>query len=128
MKLRPPRRALLVDLDPASHRRCDETLLEAGYSVTTVETGIDAVVAARAEHPDIIVMSRQLGDVSATGAVEWLRANEDLKTTPIIILGGQTERDAEMASLQPVIVLPTPINAIRLQHAINHLAGTGTAQ
>lgn len=113
------RQALLADTDSTTQQLCSRALEEAGFVVETVDSGIGAVTAARAKLPDLIVMNRQLRDVPAHEAVKWLRSNEDLRATPVIILGGKIEGDGIASESGSTIVLPKPITASRLRHAID---------
>lgn len=121
--------ALIVVTDPVMHRICRDTLGKAGFSVTnSVESGADAIVRAREQHPDVILLSQQLSDVPAAEAVKWLRENSESANTPIIILGGKPSGAKVIAR---VIVLPRPVTPGQLQHALtqalDHKPGTSGA-
>lgn len=115
----PPRRALLVVADPVMRQRCRATLGSAGFAVANdVASGTAAVATAREQLPEIIILSQQLSDVPADEAVRWLRSNRDLASTPIIILGGKADAE-EMAAGQHVIIVPRPVTAALIRHALD---------
>jgi CheY-like chemotaxis protein len=113
-----PRRALLVVADAGTRQLCNKTLGEAGFAVANgIESGIAAVAAARAQRPDIILLSQQLSDVPAPEAVKWLRANPDIATTPIIILGGKGESTG-FGNRERITTLSRPITAAHIRSAL----------
>ncbi len=114
-----PRRALLADSDPVTRQLCQETLMAAGFVViNTVTSGAGALALAMAERPDVILLSQQLSDVPADEAVKWLRSNEALRTTPIIIMGGKIEREGAPMPEQ-VVMLLRPITIARIKQALS---------
>lgn len=111
------RRALLVVTDPAIRQLCGETLAAAGFAISNgLESGAAAVVSARDQSPDIILLSQQLNDVPASEAVKWLRSNPALAATPIVILGGKPN-----ATHDGLTVLPRPITGVQLRQAIDRI-------
>jgi DNA-binding response OmpR family regulator len=113
----PPRRAVVAATDPAIQRLCKDVLTGLGYSIANgLDSGAGAVIAARHETPDIILLSQQLSDVPAREAVKWLRSNAALAATPIIIIGGRGDGDA--GEVHAAMVLPRPVSAARLARAI----------
>ena len=88
------RRALVVGVDPATLRFCRDALESAGFAVHAVDTGIAAVVAAREELPDLILLDIQLRDVPGREAIKWLRSIAALRSTPIVVLTAEAEDDA----------------------------------
>ncbi len=113
----PRRRALIVVADPVMQRICREALANAGFAVTnSVDSGAAAVIRAREQQPDVILLSQQLSDVPAPEAVKWLRSNRESADTPIIILGGKPDGAKNNAQ---VIVLQRPVSAGQLQHALS---------
>lgn len=60
-------------------------LLEA-HGVDTVETsdGRDVLDLARAHKPDLILMDIQLPEVSGLDVAGWLKADDELKTIPVV--------------------------------------------
>lgn len=112
-------RALLAVGDPATLRRCRDVLENAGFVVDAVDAGIAAVVAARAGHPDLILMESQLRDAPGREAIGWLRSNPALQTTPIIVLTASAEDEADLAALGSLAFLRKPVSSATIQRSIH---------
>ncbi|HLJ65470.1 MAG TPA: response regulator [Stellaceae bacterium] len=112
-------RALLVGTDPAAMGACRETAEKSGFLVEAVESGIDAVIAARLRHPDLIVMETQLRDVPGHELVTWLRVDPALRSTPIIVLSSSAEDERELMGTSPSAALRKPIRPVTLRRVIN---------
>jgi two-component system, cell cycle response regulator DivK len=121
----PPRRALVAETDPAALRTCSAALAASGFAVDAVDTGIDAVIAARRHRPDVILVDLQLRDVPGREAVDWLRSNPALAATPIILLVTSAAEDAKTNGIHPTAVLRKPLSPIAIRRAIGALFGTG---
>lgn len=104
------RHALLVAADPVTLRLCREVLVLSGVTVDVVDSGVAAVVAARENRPDLIVVDDQLRDVVGREAVGWLRSNPALAATPIVVLAAKAENDAERAAVAPGAWLRKPLS------------------
>ncbi len=60
-------------------------LLEAhGYATLHTRDGFQVLDLARKNHPDLIIMDIQLPEVSGIEITGWLKADEELKTIPVI--------------------------------------------
>ena len=112
------RRALLVEGDPATERLCREVLESSGFVVDAVDSGIAAVVAAREELPDLILVDLQLRDVPGREAIRWFRSNPALRSTPIIVLTTTAEDQADLAQIRPGASLRKPLSAAMIRRAI----------
>jgi CheY-like chemotaxis protein len=107
---RATRRALVVGVDSATLRLCRDVLERAGLAVSSVDTGIAAVIAARENRPDLILMDGQLRDVPGREAIRWLRSNPGLQVTPVIFLAATTEDGTARSRDWPDPVLPKPVS------------------
>jgi len=111
------RRALVIEADPATQRMCRNILESSGFAVDAVDRGIAAVVAARAELPDLILIDLELPDVPGREAIGWLRSNPALRSTPIILLAGN-ENYRDVAAISPGAVLRKPLSPPALQQTV----------
>jgi len=69
-----------------------------GYSVITAEDGEKGVLAAKAEHPDLIVMDLNMPVLDGFASTKVLKSSEDTKAIPIIalsVLATADNKDAE---------------------------------
>jgi CheY-like chemotaxis protein len=118
---RPPRRALIVDAEPATLRLCREVLEDSGFVVDAVDSGIAAVVAARAALPHLILIDLQLRDVPGREAIGWLRSNPALRSTPIIVPTTNDEDDADLAATRPGTSLRKPVSPVKIRRTISEV-------
>jgi CheY-like chemotaxis protein len=78
----PARRALVVGADSETLQLCRDALESSGFVADAVDSGIAAVVAARASPPYLVLVDVQLRDVPGCEAIGWLRSNPSLQSTP----------------------------------------------
>jgi CheY-like chemotaxis protein len=86
---------LIVDDDPDIVFIIKDTLEKQGYTVLTAEEGLSALKLLKTHTPDLII-----ADLSMPGMGGWhfttkVRQDVRYKSTPIIVLSGLLERDAE---------------------------------
>lgn len=118
----PRRRALVVDADPVARQQLRQVLQDSGCAVREAVSGVAAVIAARAEAPDVIVMDMQLPDVPGQQAVEWLRALPGGKKIPLITLTWRPWFPAAgSAAAGPVLDLAKPVSSRALRQAIGRI-------
>jgi two-component system, cell cycle response regulator DivK len=115
------RRVLVVESEPATLQMCRSVLEGSGFVVDAVDSGIAAVVAAREELPDVILMDLQLRDVPGREAIGWLRSNPALKSTPIIVLTDYAEDEAELAATRPGASLRKPLSPAMIRRMIREV-------
>jgi DNA-binding response OmpR family regulator len=126
---RSDRRALIVGADPATLQLCRDALESSGFAVDAVDRGIDAIIAAREDLPDLIFVDVQLRDVPGREAIKWLRSIPALQLTPVIILAAEAEDDSVLAVTQPRLSLhkPASLAAIRrtIHEVLEYVSGLG---
>lgn len=115
------RRVLLVEPNVDTEKLCRNVLERSGFLVDTVVSGLQAVVCARTRQPDLILMDVQLPDGPSHQAIEWLRANPALQSTPIVVLNG-TSGDEAFSKGLAVTVIPRPLSAQSLQRAVRKVS------
>ena len=86
-------RILIVDDEPEILRLVRDYLASAGFSVTTAATGDEALMRARTDPPDLVVLDLGLPGLDGLDVTRALRRNGDV---PIIML---TARDDETDKL-----------------------------
>jgi len=114
-------RALIVETDPASARLCQETLERLDFSIERVDGGVAAVVAARGQVPDLIVMDFQLPDASAGETIGWLRANQPLKSVPIVVLGIADASRLSVRDTGGMAAVGKPLTSAAIERAVRSL-------
>jgi two-component system, cell cycle response regulator DivK len=106
---------LIVDDNEDTREMYAWCLRAAGWFVETVANGADALCAAPAFEPDVIVMDLGLPVVGGLDAIERLKREEDTKHVPIVALTGYTtrEREARAAGSDAFVVKPCEPDALR---------------
>ena len=64
-------------------------------------------------------MDLQLRDVPAREAVEWLRSNPGLRSTPIIVLTANSDEKLDAAAILPGALLRKPVSPMTIRRAIS---------
>jgi two-component system, OmpR family, phosphate regulon response regulator PhoB len=92
---------LIVEDEPAIHLLLEYNLKAEGYRTRVVETGEEVHVAISEEMPDLVVLDWMLPGLSGIDVCKLLRAREETKSLPIIMLtarGEETERVRGLAT------------------------------
>ena len=89
-------RVLVVDDDRKLLRALQITLTARGYAVVPAATGADALAAASAKPPDVVILDLGLPDLDGVAVVEGLRG---WSTAPIIVLSARHEERAKVRAL-----------------------------
>ena len=80
------RRILAVDDQEDNRRILRDLLTASGFEVVEAVTGEDAVAAAAAQRPDLILMDIQLPGIDGYEATRRIKANPDLRAIPLIVV------------------------------------------
>ncbi len=107
---------LVVDDSEALGRMLVEVLERRGYAARWVGSGDEAVAAAKAEPPQVVLLDVNLGEQDGLEVAGTLRALPDLKGVRIIGLSGdpvppQRKRSLDGFLLKPV-ALPSLLDAL----------------
>jgi DNA-binding response OmpR family regulator len=86
----PPATILVAEDDRILAETLAYNLQKEGYSATIVRTGLEAIIAARSHHPDLILLDLMLPEIDGFDVCRTVRAES---AVPIIIL---TARDGEV--------------------------------
>jgi two-component system KDP operon response regulator KdpE len=89
-------RVLVVDDDRQLLRALQITLTARGYAVVPAATGADALAAASAKPPDVVILDLGLPDLDGVAVVEGLRG---WSAAPIIVLSARHEERAKERAL-----------------------------
>ena len=84
-------RILVVDDEPDITSLVAYHLVRAGYRVSTASTGQDALTAARAERPEVVVLDLMLPGVSGYEVLRELRKGKDTGDIGVILLTARRE-------------------------------------
>jgi len=92
---------LLVEDNPRNLKLARDVLEHAGFAVITAMSGEEALPAARAAVPDVILMDLQLPGIDGHAALSQLRADPVTAGIPVVALSAfamQADRDRAIGS------------------------------
>ena len=92
-------RILVVEDDQEQRRIAASGLRAAGYSVVTAETGTEAVEAAKAERPDLILLDVDLPGLDGMAVCRQIKLDRTLASVPVIFCTARTGLMDRMAGL-----------------------------
>ena len=84
-------RVLIVDDDPDIQRLISYNLLQAGFEVTTAQTGSAALASVQKHPPDLIILDLMLPDIDGMEVCRVLRHRETSGRIPILMLTARGE-------------------------------------
>ena len=80
-----PKKLVMIVEDNALNLKLFRDLLEAhGYATLHTSDGFQVMDLVRKNHPDLILMDIQLPEVSGIEITGWLKADEELRSIPVI--------------------------------------------
>jgi two-component system alkaline phosphatase synthesis response regulator PhoP len=93
-------RILVVDDDRQIVRLVQSYLEQAGYQVFTAYDGATAVLALRREKPDLLVLDLMLPDRDGYDITRFVRGDDSLASTPILMLTARVEDTDKIVGLE----------------------------
>jgi two-component system phosphate regulon response regulator PhoB len=90
---------LIVEDEAAIHQLLDYNLRAEGYRTRVVETGEEVQIAIADEMPDLIMLDWMLPGLSGIEVCRLLRAREQTKSLPIIMLTARGEESERVRGL-----------------------------
>src|SRR5918997_896536 len=97
--MREPPRVLVVDDNPANLEILETRLARQGYEVVTAKDGDEALVAARAQAPDLILLDVMMPGRDGIQVCRELKADPSLPFMPIILVTAKADPDDIVAGL-----------------------------
>ena len=97
--MREPPRILVVDDNPANLEILETRLTRQGYEVVTARDGEEALVAARAQTPDLILLDVMMPGKDGIQVCRELKADPSLPFMPIILVTAKADPDDIVAGL-----------------------------
>jgi len=90
---------LLIDDDQSSLTIFSTALIKEGFQTTSAETGEAGLSMARSEKPDLILLDQVLPDISGNDVLKNLKADEQTKNIPVILLSNFSQEELVKAAL-----------------------------
>ena len=107
---------------------CD-LLTAHGHETEPVLDSREAMDAARAFHPDLVITDIQLPHITGIELMELLRADDDLKTVPIMAVTAYSAvgDDERIRAAGAQAYVAKPISVMRFAETVNELLEAGPA-
>jgi len=113
-------RILLIEDDEASIDLATRAAERMGHTVVAVRDGVQGLALARRERPDLLLLDLHLPGLSGFEVVRELRADEGLRTLPVIAVSAGTAADkAEALAAGCSDFVSKPYDFARLRAAID---------
>lgn len=109
-------RILIVDDDPQITMLVRIALVRIGHEVEMANSGREAVAAALASPPDLVLLDYLMPDMSGAEVIEELRQHPQCACVPIVLATGELDPDESLDVLQ---VLGKPYNIRELYAAVS---------
>jgi two-component system cell cycle response regulator DivK len=105
---------------------CD-LLTAHGHETEPVTDSRDALEAARAFHPDLVITDIQLPHVTGIELMEMMRADEELKTVPIMAVTAYSAvgDDERIRAAGAQAYVSKPISVMRFAETVDQLLEAG---
>jgi two-component system cell cycle response regulator DivK len=126
MSAKQPEFSLLLVEDTEDNRFMMRRLLEMeGYRVVEARNGEEAVKAAQAENPDLILMDLSLPVIDGLAATRLIRQLPQFKETPIVAVSAHDTADFQDEALTAGCnsYITKPIDFAELEQMISKLLG-----
>jgi len=119
------RTIMIVDDDPQLCAALQFKLQRAGYQVSAVGSGRDLLVHLEIQQPDLILLDLMMPDMSGIEVLEYLRADPDLSSIPVVVVTawGHTAMQARCLELGAADFVSKPFSLRELATRVEeHLA------
>lgn len=83
---------LVVEDNQADRVRLEKLLRDAGYTVSSVDSGAQAIAAAERSKPDAIFMDVNMPGMDGFAATRALRSSERTKDIPVILVTAKDQK------------------------------------
>jgi CheY-like chemotaxis protein len=119
-------RILVAEDDPALREALREVLALAGYAAVTVSDGMQALAAARAEPPDLVILDQLMPGLDGLSVLRALQADPRLRGIPVILLTGAAHDLPPQPGLAAIV--EKPFQMVPLQDTVRSLLASRPAR
>jgi DNA-binding response OmpR family regulator len=91
---------LVVDDEPDVRRMLEVVLGRRGHSVLGAESGLEALVQAQGESPDLILLDIMMDGMDGWEVLKLLKLDEKTREIPVVILSARVEPRDKIRGLQ----------------------------
>ncbi|HXT51071.1 MAG TPA: response regulator [Thermoanaerobaculia bacterium] len=121
---------LVVDDDPDLLHMLEVALARRGHRVLTAPSGLEALVTAEGERPDLIVLDVMMGGMDGWEVLKLLKLDPDTHDIPVVMLSGRAEPRDKIRGLQEGAVdyVAKPFSIHEVVHAIEGVLASHAAR
>ena len=109
---------LVVDDDQPIVTLMRKLLAEFGFDAVTAMSGTEALAAARAHPPALVLLDKNMPGMSGTEVAHALRADPNLEHIPILILSGESMSKKELEAMKADAAVLKPFDVMALVEQI----------
>jgi DNA-binding response OmpR family regulator len=84
---------LIIEDDPTAMRLIEYTLKQHGYQVITTRNGLEGIITAQKEEPDLIILDIMLPGIDGYEVCKRLRAGAQTSRIPILIISAKIQKE-----------------------------------
>jgi CheY-like chemotaxis protein/MinD-like ATPase involved in chromosome partitioning or flagellar assembly len=84
---------LIIEDDPTAMRLLEYTLKQRGYQVISTRNGLEGIIAAQKEEPDLIILDIMLPGIDGFEVCKRLRAGAQTAAIPILIVSAKIQNE-----------------------------------
>ena len=120
-----PKKILVADDEVFMLRLLDMTLKKGGYEVISCRDGQEALAAAVAQRPQLIVLDVMMPGLDGLGALRQLKENPATREIPVVVLSakGHALTKVEAEASGAVLFLAKPFSPNELLGAVQKILG-----
>ncbi len=118
-----PKKILVADDEVFMLRLLDMTLKKGGYAVISCRDGKEALTAAAAQLPQLIVLDVMMPGLDGLGALRQLKENPATREIPVVVLSakGHALTKVEAEASGAVLFLAKPFSPNELLSAVQKI-------
>ncbi len=88
-----PSKILIIEDDPTSLRLIEYALKQHGYQVLTTLNGLEGIITAQKEEPDLIILDIMLPGIDGFEVCRRLHSGSQTANIPILIISAKTQKE-----------------------------------
>lgn len=118
-----PGKILVIEDDPTSLRLIEYALKQRGYQVLTTINGLEGIITAQREEPDLIMLDIMLPGIDGFEVCRRLHAGSQTARVPILIISAKTQKEDINAGFRAGAddYLPKPASPVEIINRVESL-------
>lgn len=117
------KKILIIEDDPTALRLTEYTLSQRGYQVLTTCNGLEGIITAQKELPDLVILDIMLPGIDGFEVCKRLRAGIQTARIPIMIISGKAQEEDIVIGFKAGAndYLPKPATPSTIINRVEHL-------